>query len=88
MALSDILYEMTPNWFTELIVSTGRDRRWLARMLGYASKTSLTQAEIGTQVLPDAKLRWLYGYAHLRQRLAKIEADWLKKNPPPIEKNS
>lgn len=79
---------MTPDQFSEIIAATGRDRRWLARMLGYASKTSLTQAETGKQSLPDDKLRWLYGYAHLRRRLEKLEAAWLEKNPPPAEKSS
>lgn len=79
---------MSANPIRTIIDATGRDRRWLARMLGYASKTSLMQAEVGKQSLPDAKLRWLYGYAHLRQRLAKIEAEWLEKNPPPTEKSS
>jgi hypothetical protein len=72
----------------ELIQATGRDRRDLARMLGYGSENSLRQAESGKQALPVAKLRWLTRYAKLRERHAKAEAEWLEKNPAPNEKSS
>ena len=67
----------------ELVMATGRDRRDLARMLGYGSENSLRQAETGKQALPADKARWLARYAQLRQRHAISEAAWLEKNPVP-----
>lgn len=67
----------------DLIAATGRDRRDLARMLGYGSDNSLRQAESGKQALPADKARWLAAYARMRTRHAKAEAEWLAKNPPP-----
>lgn len=76
----------------DLIATIGLDRSELARMLGYASENSLRQAEAGRQSLPADKLAWLVAYAKLRApflaKLAKAEAEWLKKNPPPNEKKS
>ncbi len=74
---------MTPARLREIIAATGRDRRELARMLGYGSENSLRQAENGKQVLPDDKARWLERYAKVRTRHAASEAGWLEKNPPP-----
>lgn len=72
----------------EIIAATGRDRRDLARMLGYGSENSLRQAESGKQALPADKMAWLDRYAKLRARHAKSEAAWLEKNPAPAEKGS
>lgn len=79
---------MTPERLREIIAATGRDRRELARMLGYGSENSLRQAEAGKQEIPDDKARWLEQYARVRARHAKSEAAWLQKNPPPAEKTS
>ncbi len=79
---------MTPERLREVIAATGRDRRELARMLGYGSENSLRQAEAGKQALGDDKAKWLERYAKVRSRQAKREAAWLGKNPPPNEKNS
>jgi hypothetical protein len=69
-----------------LIAATGRDRRDLARMLGYGSENSLRQVEAGKQALPADKAAWLARYAKVRARHAASEAAWLQKNPPPLRK--
>jgi hypothetical protein len=74
---------VTPDRLREIIAATGRGRRELARMLGYGSEASLRQAEAGKQSLPPPKADWLHAYAKLRSRLAKLEATWFEKNPPP-----
>ncbi len=79
---------MTPERLREIIASTGRDRRELARMLGYGSENSLRQAEAGKQAIGEDKARWLERYAKVRSRHAKSESAWLGKNPPPNEKTS
>lgn len=79
---------MTPERLREIIAATGRDRRELARMLGYGSENSLRQAEAGKAALPEDKARWLERYAKVRARHAASEADWLEKNPPSNEKTS
>ena len=65
----------------DLIAATGRDRRVLARLLGYASDNSLRQIERGRAALPYDKAAWLKRYGELRQRLAQQEREWLEKNP-------
>jgi transcriptional regulator with XRE-family HTH domain len=74
---------MSPERLREIIVATGRDRRELARMLGYASENSLRQAEAGKQALPEDKTTWLAAYARMRLRHSSKEAEWLANNPPP-----
>jgi hypothetical protein len=74
---------MSPERLREVTAATGRDRRELARMLGYASENSLRQAEAGLQTLPGAKARWLEAYSKMRARHADVELRWLEKNPPP-----
>jgi len=64
----------------DLITATGRDRRRLARLLGYRSENSLRQIEAGKATLPPDKLAWLERYAALRQRHAAVEARWLAEN--------
>jgi len=64
----------------DLLAATGRDRRWLARLLGYRSENSLRQIEAGKAALPPDKLAWLARYAALRQRHAAAEARWLAEN--------
>lgn len=72
---------------TELIAATGRPRDELARMLGYASRTSLRQAEKGRQRLPEEKMRWLIAYTTFLAKLNTRHAEWLEKNPPPGGEN-
>jgi hypothetical protein len=75
--------DVTPDHIREVIAATDRGRRELARMLGYASENSLRQVEAGKMTLSGAQSKWLERYAGLRAKLAKIEAAWLGKNPPP-----
>jgi transcriptional regulator with XRE-family HTH domain len=79
---------MTPERLRAVILATGRERRELARLLGYGSENSLRQAEAGKQALPAAKALWLEGYAQLRAHLMELEAEWLKRNPLPVKKAS
>lgn len=79
---------MTPDRLREIIAATGRDRRELARMLGYGSENSLRQAEAGKQAISADKARWLERYAKIRLRHAASETAWLGKNPPPNGKTS
>ena len=68
---------------TDLIEATGRNRKELAHMLGYASINSLRQAENGKQTLPPEKADWLERYALMRILQAEAEVEWLEQNPPP-----
>jgi len=68
---------------TDLIEATGRNRKELSQMLGYASVNSLRQAESGKQTLPVEKADWLERYALMRILQAEAEVEWLEQNPPP-----
>jgi hypothetical protein len=68
------------------LMETGRSRREVARLLGFASENSLRRCEEGSSALRADRAAWLESYARLRVRLARTEADWLEKNPMPRRK--
>lgn len=68
------------------LMETGRSRREIARRLGFASENSLRRCEEGSSALRADRAAWLDGYARLCARLARTEAEWLRKNPMPRHK--
>lgn len=76
---------MTPDRYRELVAQTGRDRRELARLLGYGSENSIRQCETGKARLPADKAAWLESYARFEAKCAAARKRWIERNPPPMK---